>query len=596
MASFTLLLGFTVYYGVTVVLPPANPPLTANLANRINKAVTADGCVLPPSIIVDMYHDKSSLSEPERLKYVCFACGPLPPEVGDRIAQITHLSSLFGSTEIGSPIQEVCDPEDWEYANYSPFYGSHFRPLHEDDLFEHVFVRQRELDLFQSIFSTYPNLDHFETKGIYRKHPVKSNTWKFCHRLDDVIVLSNAEKFNPVNYENAVSAHPTLRSAIVGGHGRSQTCLFVEPLALGESDAGNTEILDTIWPTILEANRTSPAHARVMKDVIIFTDQQRGVEHAGKETVQREATLPLYQDDIDQLYQAPALPNISPKMLVGLKNEESKPLREALLDIVTSCIDLNLSQDPSAELFNLGIDSLQIIAIGKKINAYSMQFNLGSTLVTLQTIYSNLSIKMLESVLQHEEDRKGHESLGTEMQDVFKQWSRGLPQATNVPHPAMKPNLVALLTGSTGSLGSYILDFLISNSNISKVYCLTHGDDGQARQTASFMDKGLKPLFSKVIFCPYNFTNPPLGLDAYQSLQEEVTHIIHNAWDVNLYRSLSAFITPHISGVRYLIDFCGGSSCNPQLMFISTQGTSLGLPMMADRPNPESSLSWWKST
>ena len=123
---------------------------------------------------------------------------------------------------------------------------------------------------------------------------------------------------------------------------------------------------------------------------------------------------------------------------------------------------------------------------------------------------------------------------------------------------------------------------LISNSNISKVYRLTRGEDGQARQTASFMDKGLKPLFSKVIFCPFDFTNPLLGLDAYQCLQEEVIHIVRNAWDVNLYRPLSAFITPHISGVRYLIDFCAGSSCNPQLMFVSTQSTSLGLPMMAD--------------
>lgn len=85
---------------------------------------------------------------------------------------------------------------------------------------------------------------------------------------------------------------------------------------------------------------------------------------------------------------------------------------------------------------------------------------------------------MLESVLQHEDDRKGHESLGTDMQDVLEQWSRALSQARNVPHPAMKPNLVVLLTGSTGSLGSYILDALISNSNISKVYYLTRGEDG----------------------------------------------------------------------------------------------------------------------
>ena len=221
-----------------------------------------------------------------------------------------------------------------------------------------------------------------------------------------MIILYNADKFNPMNYESAVSAHPILRSAIVGGPGKSQICLLVEPLALGESDAGNTELLDAIWPTILEANRTSPAHARVMKDFVIFADQQRGVEHAGKGTVQREATLRQYQVDMDRLYQAPALPNISLKMLVELKNEKSKPLREDLLDIVTSCIDLNLSLDPPADLFDLGIKSLQIISIAKKINAYSMQFNPGSRLVTPHTIYTNPNIKMLESMLQHEDNRK----------------------------------------------------------------------------------------------------------------------------------------------------------------------------------------------
>ena len=207
------------------------------------------------------------------------------------------------------------------------------------------------------------------------------------------------EKFNPMNYESAVSAHPVLRLAIVGGHGRSQTCHLVEPLVLGERDVGNQELLDMIWPMISEANRTSPAHARIMEDFVLFADQQRGVEHAGKGTVQREATLRLYQDDIDQLYQAPAFPNTSPKMLVEPKDEKSKPLREVLLNIVTSCVDLDLSLEPLTDLFNLGIDSLQIISIAKKINAYSMQLGLGSRPVTPHTIYTNPSIEMPESML-----------------------------------------------------------------------------------------------------------------------------------------------------------------------------------------------------
>lgn len=135
----------------------------------------------------------------------------------------------------------------------------------------------------------------------------------------------------------------------------------------------------------------------------------------------------------------------------------------------------------------------------------------------------------------------------------------------------------------------------MSSFPIRKCIVLHTAKTDESRQTTAFKDKDLRPLFSKVIFCPCDFTNSLLGLDAYQSLQEKVIHIVHHAWDVNIYRPLSAFITPHISGVRYLIDFCAGSSCHPQLLFVSTQSTSLRPPMMANGPTPETSSSWWNS-
>ncbi len=60
MASFTLLLGLAVYYGVIPVLPPANEPLTAHLIDSIHTHACVDGSALPPSIVVDLYHEKNS--------------------------------------------------------------------------------------------------------------------------------------------------------------------------------------------------------------------------------------------------------------------------------------------------------------------------------------------------------------------------------------------------------------------------------------------------------------------------------------------------------------------------------------------------------
>jgi len=373
MASFTLLLGLAVYYGVIPVLPPANEPLTAHLIDSIHTHACVDGSALPPSIVVDLYHEKKFLSRLGRLKYLLFAGGSLPQEVGDAVCRVTNLATVIGSTETAFPPHEVCDSEDWGYVRYSPFHGSVFRPLNEDGLSEQIIVRRLELDLFQSVFSTYPDIDEFRTKDLYWEHPTKPGLWKFCGRTDDVIVFSNAEKFNPVDFEGAVSSHPAIRTALVGGYGKFQTCLLIEPTAIHETEAEKATLLNEIWPTIEGANRVCPSHARVMKDLVVFTDKTRGVERAGKGTVQRMMTLGLYREEIETLYQAPALPSTAPDMLIGNATQEADTLRSALFRIVSACTWLHGELTATADPLELGLDSLQTISLSKQINAYLLQ-------------------------------------------------------------------------------------------------------------------------------------------------------------------------------------------------------------------------------
>ena len=204
---------------------------------------------------------------------------------------MTYLATILGSTETAFSLQEVRTTEDWGYVRYSPFNGSLFEPLHEDGLFEYIVVRRRELDLFQSVFSTFPDIDEFRTMDLFRAYPSKKDLWKFCGRTDDVIVFSNAEKFNPTDLESAISSHPSIKTALVGGHGKFQTCLLVEPVAMDWTKEGRKGLLNDIWPTISEANHACPSHARLMKYFVIFTDIIRGVERTGKETVQRMMIL-----------------------------------------------------------------------------------------------------------------------------------------------------------------------------------------------------------------------------------------------------------------------------------------------------------------
>lgn len=598
MASFTLLLGLAVYYGVIPVLPPANEPLTAHLIDSIHTHARVDGSALPPSIIVDIYHEKAFLSRLGRLKYLLFAGGSLPQEVGDKVCRVTHLATIIGSTETAFPPHEICESEDWGYVRYSPFHGSVFRPLNEDGLSEQIIVRRRELDLFQSVFSTYPEIDEFRTKDLYREHPTKPGLWKFCGRTDDVIVFSNAEKFNPIDFEGAISSHPAIRTALVGGHGKFQTCLLIEPVAPHETEAKNASLLNEIWPTIEGANGVCPSHARVMKDFVIFTDKTKGVERAGKGTVQRMMTLDLYREEIDTLYQAPALPNTAPSMLIDSATQEADTLRSALFRIVSACTWLNGELTATADLFELGLDSLQTISLSKQINAYLMQAMSNMTMVTPRTIYAHPNIEMLESTLQDAAAPTINSSASTRMQAIFDKWSSNLPKAKE-PHSLEAGNpSVVLLTGSTGSLGSYILDLLIRIPNVPKIYCLNRRHNGEIHQTQTFKSKGLQTRFQKVTFLQCDLSKKSLGLqeDTYNGLLQEVTHVIHNAWDVNFNRPLEAFINPHISGVRHLIDFCHKSTANSHLLFISTQSTALGQRSKQAQPIPEEVLHDWESS
>ena len=592
MASFTLLLGLTVYYEAVMVLPPAHVPLTAELVSSIQANARVDGLIVPPSVLVDVLDDEKMLASLKRLKFIWFAGGSLPQEVGDKLCKITYLATLFGSTETAFPPHEVLDTEGWAYVKYSPFYGSVMRPYYEDGWFEQVIVRRPELDLFQSVFSTYPELKEFSTGDIYLQHPNQPTLWKFCGRTDDVIVLSNAEKFNPVDYESVVLSHPAVRSALVGGQGKPQTCILLEPKVAIQDEQSRSALLNEIWPTIETANRQSPSYARVMKDFVLFTDSETGVNRAEKGTVQRSPTLDLYLEEIIKLYQKPALPNVVPETLVKAEAIQYRDLRDTLIRIISSCTWLSGQLTPTTDLFDVGLDSLQAVSLSKQINAYLMQVEPHVHPVTPRMIYECSTIENLESHLQataFSSPERQEEANERKMQSIFNDWSSNLPKAVNPLGRTANNDRVVLLTGSRGSLGPNILSQLLSCPHVSKIYCLNRNEGAESLQSRYAALEDHNPEFPTVNFLKADLSSRGLGLSqsAYQKLQSEVTDIIHNAWDVNFNRPLSTFVKPHIAGVRHLIDLCLSSPNHPKLHFISsTSAVNHGYCKVEDTPNP----------
>lgn len=90
---------------------------------------------------------------------------------------------------------------------------------------------------------------------------------------------------------------------------------------------------------------------------------------------------------------------------------------------------------------------------------------------------------------------------------------------------------VVLLTGSTGGLGSHLLESLLSNADVRKVYAYNRPSKTSAsildRQKGAFVDRGLDSALlclEKLVFVEGDSALPKLGLQ--DSLFEEVTYLL----------------------------------------------------------------------
>ena len=575
-ASLCYLLGLGIYCQAICVLPSPTTPMTAESVDLTHTHGDVQASALPPSIVVDVFKNPSCLNNLNRLRCLIYAGGALPKDVGNGVSSKTRLIQLNGSTEIGLPPLEPCDSRDWDYICYSPFAGNDFRAVGVDGLYEHFIVRNKELDLFQGVFSTFPDIDEYSMKDLYEKHPTKSNLWRFRGRLDDVIVFLNAEKLNPVDMEGIISAHPAIRSALVGGHGKFQSCLLVEPMSCFATPKDEVNLLDNIWLTVESANQSCPSYGRIMKDFILFTTSEKPVLRTGKGTIRRQMTLSLYQNEIDKLYGAIAIPNIPATTLMNGELKDVNNLRDSLYRIVSACTWLNNKLTLEADFFELGLDSLQVVALTRQVNAYLIESAFPFKPISSQMIYSHPSILKLEATITNKDISSLAQDRVQRMQDVFTQYSLDLPRQS-LP-PSHITGAVVLLTGSTGSLGSYLLDTLISNLGVRKVYCLNRGKEAKERQTQSNVEKGLPANFPNTIFLQSDLSKPCLDLDevTYDQLLRSVTHIIHNAWEVNFNHSFDFFADLYIHGVRQLIDICLKSENGTQLLFVSSESTVKG--------------------
>lgn len=206
-----------------------------------------------------------------------------------------------------------------------------------------------------------------------------------------------------------------------------------------------------------------------------------------------------------------------------------------------------------------------------------------STALATRAVYSNPTPRKLAQYLIQAvkgagpDDHDSDEEQQQAMKQLYEKYTRDLPQSKKLRPEAASEGQTVVLTGSTGMLGSYLLDLMVSSPRVKKVICLNRAEDGGVKQQAKAMAaRGLiTQYFDKAEFHHVDISRSDFGLptDVYQRLLRDTDRWIHNAWPVNFNITVETF-EPHIRGVRNISDFATRAQKRVAVVFISTIATA----------------------
>ena len=425
MAGLMFSLPSAIFNDSTIVLPPRRP-LSAELVDTVHRCANVNYSVLPPTIVTDLANNDEYLKNLKSLRGLNFAGGPLPHDIGERVRKYVRLHNSIGATEYYSIQFKPKESEDWEWFRFNLDDGGiEFRP-EGDETFEMVLIRESQLDLLQAGFVTFPDLNEYHTKDLFVRHPEKKDLWKYKGRLDDVIVFSNGEKFNPVSMENVVSTCPEVSGCVVVGQGRFQTALIVEPRKAVTTEEERGHILDAVWPYVEKANRENIKPGRVARELVMLTSPGKEFPRAQKGTILRSKTNQTYASEINSLYEK--LETGRQHHVPSLDFHDVQTATISLKDYLEEYLDLDV-EDIHDDLFAAGMDSLQTIEFVRAINSA-----LKGPKIEAKDIYAKPTLLALATLLSETDSDKddGYDSeddvaTWKTMQKMFDDVRRDIP-------------------------------------------------------------------------------------------------------------------------------------------------------------------------
>ena len=297
----------SVWFGLTLFMPPSDRVLDASLVVQIVQQNDIDGVMLSPHIMEKLASNPSSFEVVSRLHYVMFSGGPISEAAGNCISTKTRLINFYGSSEQTYPnILINKNQEDWPYLHFHPQANCfEFRPVvGGQGLFE--LIVHNDPQCRSHLFKLFPELTEFETKDMFLNHadPHKSSLWKWVGRTDDLVVLDNAWKLNPSKVESILNQVSGVSRSLVLGTRRPRPVALIQPAekVLFDPFRSQQDFVHRILKGLEIWNDMSSSCEKIPAELVIVASPKKQFILAPKGTVLRNATIKLYGTEIDEAF------------------------------------------------------------------------------------------------------------------------------------------------------------------------------------------------------------------------------------------------------------------------------------------------------
>jgi len=362
--------------------------------------------------------------------------------------------------------------------------------------------------------------DDFVVQDLLEAHSQNAKHVKILGRSDDLIVLATGEKIRPITMEQAVAEHPDVKDVLAFGEGQASLGLIVELKASSSWDVKNPdsiEILRTsIDPFLEKGNSFTDHHGKVNREMLIFTrqDDDRRLLRSDKGSLIRKASWALFDKEIKEAYEHADMLNATPFPLPSIDN--GKALLTAIRGQIKNVNQAAASSADDIDFFENGMDSLQATRLRRAIlNGLKVTKGLPYSTIELDSdfIFENSSIlklhnavkKLMEGDYDTNDKTKETKRLKA-MEELVEKYREELMGYADIAAEAREKRKmlledeyddgkVVLLTGSTGSLGCFLLARIARDLSVKKLYCLNRaisGVDVRERQKSLMKKRGIE--------------------------------------------------------------------------------------------------------